>query len=30
VRGRMMLYAFKLLGRVTGRRLGDPPGPGDQ
>ncbi len=28
VRGRMMLYAFKLLGRVTGRRVGDPPGPG--
>ena len=24
VRGRMMLYAFKLLGRVTGRRVGDP------
>ncbi|WP_298196993.1 ABC transporter permease [Novosphingobium sp.] len=25
LRGRVMLYAFKLLGRVTGRRLGDPP-----
>ena len=24
VRGRMMLYAFKLLGRVTGRRVSDP------
>jgi len=24
VRGRVMLYAFKLLGRVSGRRLGDP------
>ncbi len=27
VRGRMMLYAFKLLGRVTGRRVGDPSPP---
>jgi ABC-2 type transport system permease protein len=26
-RGRVMLYAFKLLGRVTGRRVGDPPLP---
>ena len=24
VRGRMTLYVFKLLGRVTGRRVGDP------
>ena len=24
LRGRVMLYAFKLLGRVTGRRIGDP------
>nr|WP_281384785.1 ABC transporter permease [Novosphingobium piscinae] len=27
LRGRVMLYAFKLLGRVTGRRVGDPPAP---
>ncbi|MBU6165450.1 MAG: ABC transporter permease [Alphaproteobacteria bacterium] len=27
LRGRVMLYAFKLLGRVTGRRMGDPPPP---
>jgi hypothetical protein len=24
VRGRVTLYVFKLLGRVTGRRVGDP------
>ena len=28
LRGRVMLYAFKLLGRVTGRRVGDPAMPG--
>jgi hypothetical protein len=27
LRGRVMLYAFKLLGRITGRRVGDPPLP---
>ncbi|WP_017667740.1 ABC transporter permease [Sandarakinorhabdus sp. AAP62] len=30
VRGRVMLYAFKLLGRLSGRRVGDPPLPNDQ
>lgn len=30
VRGRVMLYAFKLLGRASGRRVGDPPPPDDR
>ena len=30
LRGRVMLYAFKLLGRASGRRVGDPSPPDDK